>query len=71
MGIGDWGIANGELGAANGESQTEKPEPQRSLRARRPLVRLVGQVVRVSVETVKIVAGLPERYGPEGERGES
>ncbi len=24
------------------------------------IVRLVGQVVRVSVETVKIVAGLPE-----------
>ena len=29
------------------------------------IVRLVGQVVRVSVETVKIVAALPERYGPE------
>jgi predicted helicase len=27
------------------------------------IVRLVGQVVRVSVETVKIVAGLPEAYG--------
>jgi predicted helicase len=26
------------------------------------IVRLVGQVVRVSVETVRIVAGLPERY---------
>ena len=26
------------------------------------IVRLVGQVVRVSVETVKIVTGLPERY---------
>ena len=26
------------------------------------IVRLVGQVVRVSVETVKIVAGLPEAY---------
>ena len=26
------------------------------------VVRLVGQVVRVSVETVKIVAGLPEKY---------
>jgi predicted helicase len=26
------------------------------------IVRLVGQVVRVSVETVKIVAGLPEGY---------
>ena len=30
------------------------------------IVRLVGQVVRVSVETVKIVAALPERYGPGG-----
>ncbi len=27
------------------------------------IVRLVGQVVRVSVETVKIVKGLPEGYG--------
>ncbi len=27
------------------------------------IVRLVGQVVRVSLETVKIVAGLPEGYG--------
>ncbi len=27
------------------------------------IVRLVRQVVRVSLETVKIVAGLPERYG--------
>jgi len=26
------------------------------------IVRLVGQVVRVSLETVRIVAGLPERY---------
>jgi predicted helicase len=26
------------------------------------IVRLVGQVVRVSVETVRIVAGLPENY---------
>ena len=26
------------------------------------IVRLVGQVVRVSVETVKIVAALPEQY---------
>jgi predicted helicase len=26
------------------------------------IVRLVGQVVRVSVETVKIVAGLPEAF---------
>ncbi len=26
------------------------------------IVRLVGQVVRVSVETVRIVAGLPEKY---------
>ena len=26
-------------------------------------VRLVGQVVRVSVETVKLVAGLPASYG--------
>ena len=26
------------------------------------IVRLVGQVVRVSVETVKIVKGLPEKY---------
>ena len=26
------------------------------------IVRLVGQVVRVSVETVRIVAGLPEQY---------
>ena len=29
------------------------------------IVRLVGQVVRVSVETVKIVAALPQRYAPE------
>jgi predicted helicase len=28
------------------------------------IVRLVGQVVRVSVETVKIVAGLPKQYAP-------
>ncbi|MEX2169131.1 MAG: type ISP restriction/modification enzyme [Pirellulales bacterium] len=28
------------------------------------IVRLVGQVVRVSVETVKIVSGLPDDYGP-------
>ena len=28
------------------------------------IVRLVGQVVRVSLETVRIVAGLPEKYGP-------
>jgi len=35
------------------------------------IVRLVGQVVRVSVETVKIVAGLPGRYGPEAEGCES
>jgi len=27
------------------------------------IVRLVGQVVRVSVETVKIVNSLPESYG--------
>jgi predicted helicase len=27
------------------------------------IVRLVGQVVRVSVETVKIVEGLPGEYG--------
>ncbi len=27
------------------------------------IVRLVGQVVRVSVETVKIVSSLPEDYG--------
>jgi predicted helicase len=26
------------------------------------IVRLVGQIVRVSLETVRIVAGLPERY---------
>ena len=26
------------------------------------IVRLVGQVIQVSVETVKIVASLPERY---------
>ncbi|MCP4246771.1 MAG: helicase [bacterium] len=29
------------------------------------IVRLVGQVVRVSMETVQIVAALPERYAPE------
>ncbi len=29
------------------------------------IVRLVGQVVRVSVETVKIVAALPQHYAPE------
>jgi len=28
------------------------------------IVRLIGQVVRVSVETVRIVAALPEQYGP-------
>jgi predicted helicase len=28
------------------------------------IVRLVGQVVRVSVETVRIVKGLPERFSP-------
>ncbi len=28
------------------------------------IVRLVGQVVRVSVETVKIVAALPQHYSP-------
>ena len=26
------------------------------------IVRLVGQVIRVSLETVKIVAALPEKY---------
>jgi hypothetical protein len=26
------------------------------------IVHLVGQVIRVSVETVKIVAGLPDRF---------
>jgi len=31
-----------------------------------PLGPNVGQAVRVTVETVKIVAGLPEHYGPEG-----
>ena len=31
------------------------------------IVRLVGQVVRVSVETVKIVAALPQSYAPESE----
>jgi predicted helicase len=30
------------------------------------IVRLVGQVVRVSVETVRIVAGLPERFSASG-----
>ena len=30
------------------------------------IVRLVGQVVRVSLETVKIVAELPERYAEGG-----
>ncbi len=29
------------------------------------IVRLVGQVVRVSVETVKIVAALPQHYAPQ------
>ncbi len=28
------------------------------------IVRLVGQVVRVSLETVRIVGGLPEKYAP-------
>ncbi len=28
------------------------------------IVRLVGQVIRVSVETVKIVQSLPDRYAP-------
>lgn len=32
------------------------------------IVRLVGQVVRVSVETVKIVNGLPEEYAPPEEK---
>jgi len=31
------------------------------------IVRLVGQVVRVSTETVKIVAALPQHYAPEPE----
>ena len=31
------------------------------------IVRLVGQVIRVSVETVKIVAALPQHYAPEPE----
>ena len=31
------------------------------------IVRLVGQVVRVSVETVKIVAALPAHYAPKPE----
>jgi predicted helicase len=30
------------------------------------IVRLVGQVVHVSLETVRIVAGLPEDYGAGG-----
>ena len=29
------------------------------------IVRLVGQVIRVSVDTVKIVAALPKHYAPE------
>ena len=33
------------------------------------IVRLVGQVVRVSVETVKIVNSLPEEYAPAEEKG--
>jgi len=28
------------------------------------IVRLVGQVVRVSVETVRIVGSLPEKFSP-------
>ncbi len=32
------------------------------------IVRLVGQVVRVSVETVKIVNSLPEQYAPMEEK---
>ncbi len=28
------------------------------------IVRLVGQVVRVSIETVKVVAGLPTQFEP-------
>jgi predicted helicase len=28
------------------------------------IVRLVGQVVQVSVDTVRIVAGLPEKFSP-------
>ena len=31
------------------------------------IVRLVGQVVRVSAETVKLVAALPQRYAPDPE----
>ena len=30
------------------------------------IVRLVGQVVRVSMETVRLVAGLPTKFSPEG-----
>ncbi len=31
------------------------------------VVRLVGQVIRLSVETVKVVAGLPEAFATKGE----
>ena len=34
------------------------------------IVRLIGQVVRVSVETVKIVRSLPERYASREEPAE-
>jgi hypothetical protein len=39
-----------------------KVEPLFGLRA--AIVRLVGQVVRVSLETVKIVKSLPAKYAP-------
>ena len=35
------------------------------------IVRLVGQVIGVSMETVRIVAALPERYAPEPEASPS
>ena len=35
------------------------------------IVRLVGQVIRVSMETVKTVAALPQRYAPEPEASAS
>ena len=52
-----------------GEILVIRSEPRRHVDPNRAddeeyIVRLVGQVVRVSLETVRIVAGLPENYAP-------
>jgi predicted helicase len=43
------------------ESDPKKSDPNREDDPQY-IVRLIGQVVRVSVETVKIVKGLPEKW---------